>query len=334
MDRKSLCCFIPTKATCLHRINNVKGLSSCTDLLPYTALRGFVWLMGISIIMANILSMAYKSYEMNHTKKSNSIECLEILGLNFADLLSGVYLFIIGSGDMYYRNKYVHYAKLWRAGTSCRVAGGIVWFGVQMSSFILLLISVSRMYCVWKPFDIAILNIPKLVLLVTLFSLYTDIQSILQQTLLIAENSNVCIPLQVSVLDDSIVTKLHNYIMFASVVLNVVCMLGVLVLNMLIIFFSSKSRKSAGRERSRDDMIMIVRLFVISSTNFLTWIVALPLSVMSVAGYYIDPSITAWLSIVGIPMNSLINPVTYTFTTRAFRSWLREKLTPRKGLEG
>ena len=104
--------------------------------------------------------------------------------------------------------------------------------------------------------------------------------------------------------------------------LNVFCMIGILILNICTIHLTSKSRKSVGRRKTKDEKTLIVRMLILSCTNLLSWAVALPLSAMSVSGYDTDTSVTAWLAIVGIPINSLISPLVYTFTTRSFKVWL------------
>ena len=112
--------------------------------------------------------------------------------------------------------------------------------------------------------------------------------------------------------------------MFSAVMLNLLCMFGILVLNVLIICFPAKSCKSVRYKRSRDDMIDCN--YMVSATNFIKLTVALPLTIMSVTGYNIGLSVTGWLSILGIVPSSLVNPLACTFTTKTFRKWFITKL--------
>jgi len=39
---------------------------------------------------------------------------------------------------------------------------------------------------------------------------------------------------------------------------------------------------------------------------------------MSLAGYHINYGIISWIAVIGLPLNSLLNPILYTFSTSAF----------------
>jgi len=230
--------------------------------------------MALLTILTNGLSTIYKIYEVKTKKSATNLQNIGIIALNSVDLLSGLYLLIVATADSYYRGKYVDFAKIWRTSVACRAASGLLWFGMQMSTSILFMLSLVRMYSFWKPFSSSIVTLKRFWITLICTAVGLALQVIFQQIFLISENSHICMSLQVSLHDTSFRMRLHIYSIFIIVLFNVMCMVGILIMNVLSVFFISKSRKSAGRKKTRDENIMVARAFIVSLTNFLSWAVS------------------------------------------------------------
>ena len=133
-------------------------------------------------------------------------------------------------------------------------------------------------------------------------------------------NKYVCLILDVST--DTSYLSVENlatrYTLVFLLPINVVLLIVIFVLNCLTAWLIKKSRENAGRTKGSQEKTLVLRTLLVSVSNFASWCVVVPLGIMSLAGYRIKPGIVAWITLIGLPLNSLINPVLYTFSTAAF----------------
>jgi len=66
----------------------------------------------------------------------------------------------------------------------------------------------------------------------------------------------------------------------------------------------------------------VKQTLLVSLSNILPWTVVMPVACLSLSFYHIDPDVIPWLAVLALPVNSLLNPVVYTFTTKSFTNWL------------
>ena len=63
---------------------------------------------------------------------------------------------------------------------------------------------------------------------------------------------------------------------------------------------------------------MARRIFLIILTDFLCWFPISLLGIAALAGARIPPQVYAWVAVFILPLNSALNPLLYTVSTRAF----------------
>ena len=63
---------------------------------------------------------------------------------------------------------------------------------------------------------------------------------------------------------------------------------------------------------------MARRIFLIVLTDFLCWFPISLLGIAALAGARIPPQVYAWVAVFVLPLNSALNPLLYTVSTRAF----------------
>ena len=87
----------------------IDQFSDCEDLMRNKFLRVAVWLLGLSALLGNAFVMAWR-WRTRHKEPTKRVQTFLILNLALSDLLMGLYMIIIGSADMYYR-EVIHYFR-------------------------------------------------------------------------------------------------------------------------------------------------------------------------------------------------------------------------------
>ena len=135
-DSSLIGCFAP-----------VDLFSSCDDLLKDGALRAFIWILGLSALVGNVLVIALRVFR-KEAVKANPIQSRMIFNLAFSDLMMGLYMLIIASADQHYRGDYAIHADDWRNSGTCQFAGFLSALSSEVSVFLITLLSFDRLVCV------------------------------------------------------------------------------------------------------------------------------------------------------------------------------------------
>lgn len=141
-----LCSFAPNVRVCLPRSD---GISSLQHLLDNIILRISVWMVATIACFGNIFVLVGRHF-MHET---NAVHSFFIKNLAAADLLMGVYLFIIGIHDIRFRNEYILHEAQWRRSWQCKFSGVIATISTEGSVFILAVITADRYYSILRPFN-------------------------------------------------------------------------------------------------------------------------------------------------------------------------------------
>ena len=116
-------------------------------------LRVLMWILGISALIGNIFVIVFRlksSKNPNHGK--SNVESILVSNLAVSDLLMGVYMVIIASADMYYRDVYMFYAGHWQRHFGCALTGFLAVMSSEASVFFLTVLSIDRFLCIVFPF--------------------------------------------------------------------------------------------------------------------------------------------------------------------------------------
>jgi hypothetical protein len=84
--------------------------SSCEDLMRLSALQTMLWLIGLSALVGNALTILYRLvYDRSRLRLGYGIF---VTNLALADFLMGIYLLIIAVADAFFRKRYSYFKKL------------------------------------------------------------------------------------------------------------------------------------------------------------------------------------------------------------------------------
>ncbi|XP_064489442.1 relaxin receptor 1-like isoform X7 [Ornithodoros turicata] len=92
-------------------------------------------------------------------------------------------------------------------------------------------------------------------------------------------------------------------------------------------FAITDSRIGLRSTQQQQDCIIAKRFAFIVGTNFFCWMPIVIMKIAAIAGMPISEALYAWVAVFLLPVNSALNPVLYTLTTRLFRQRLNRFLS-------
>ncbi|KAM9203404.1 LOW QUALITY PROTEIN: relaxin receptor 2 [Mergus octosetaceus] len=306
------------------------GISSFEDLLANNVLRVFVWVIACVTCFGNLLVIGMRSF----IKAENETHAMSIKILCCADCLMGVYLFFIGVFDVKYRGQYKKYAVLWMESLPCHIMGFIAMLSTEVSVLLLTYLTLEKYLVIVFPFS----NIRpgKQKTIVILISIW--IAGFVIAIIPFCDKdffgnyygkNGVCFPLNSDRMEE-IGGNRYSLSIF----------LGVNLLAFVIIVFSYVSmfcsiqktalQTSEMRSHIHRDVAIANRFFFIVFTDAICWIPVFVIKILSLFQVEILDTVTSWIVIFVLPINSALNPILYTLTTSFFKEKLKQSLGSRR----
>lgn len=124
-------------------------ISSCEDLLRSDVHRALLWAFCLLAMAGNATCLAVRLL-VRRTALSDGFNVL-VTNLNLADLLMGVYLALVGAGDLLNRGRYLSLEERWLSGAACKAAGVLFLLSRETSVFLVGLITLDRLLRVRFP---------------------------------------------------------------------------------------------------------------------------------------------------------------------------------------
>ena len=123
------------------------------EMIAHKSLQTAFWVIGILVIASNLYVIAITSKLLRKTKLSTSLQCqhLIILNISCADLIMGIYLFVIAIYSVIYSD---HYGKVdyeWRTSFRCSLVGSLAILSSEASCFLMVILTSLRLYLIYKP---------------------------------------------------------------------------------------------------------------------------------------------------------------------------------------
>ncbi|XP_070839934.1 relaxin receptor 2a isoform X3 [Chaetodon trifascialis] len=310
------CSYAPHVRSCKP---NTDGLSSFEDLLANMVLRVSVWVMAFITCFGNLLVIGMRSL----IRAENNLHAACIKVLCCADCLMGVYLFFVGVFDVKFRGQYNRNALLWMESMECRTIGFLAMLSSEVSVLLLTYLTLEKFLVIVFPFSN--LRPSKLQTGVVLASIWL-LGFIIAAVPLMNEDvfgnyygrNGVCFPLH-SDRQEKPIAKGYSTGIFLG--LNLLAFL-VIVFSYSSMFYSIyKTGINATDLRSRlhRDVAVANRFFFIVFSDALCWIPIFLVKVLSLLEVEIPGTISSWVVIFILPINSALNPILYTLTTSFFR---------------
>ncbi|MXQ84785.1 hypothetical protein E5288_WYG016727 [Bos mutus] len=317
------CSYAPHVRICMPLTD---GISSFEDLLANNILRVFVWVIAFITCFGNLFVIGMRSF----IKAENTTHATSIKILCCADCLMGVYLFFIGLCDLKYRGQYQKYALLWMESLQCRLLGFLAMLSTEVSVLLLTYLTLEKFLAVVFPFS----NIRpgKWQTLAVLICIWI-VGFLIAVTPLWKEDyfgnfygkNGVCFPLYYDQTED-IGSKGYSLGIFLGV--NLLAFL-IIVFSYTVMFCSIQKtalQTSDVRSHMGREVAVANRFFFIVFSEAICWIPVFVIKILSLSRVEIPDTITSWVVIFFLPVNSALNPILYTLTTSFFKDKLKQLL--------
>ncbi|KAM9237996.1 relaxin receptor 1 isoform 1-T1 [Dugong dugon] len=298
---------------------NTDGISSVENLLASIIQRIFVWVVSAVTCFGNIFVICMRPY----IRSENKLHAMSIISLCCADCLMGIYLFVIGAFDLKFRGEYNKHAQLWMESVHCQLVGSLAILSTEVSVLLLTFLTLEKYICIVYPFRCLrpgkCRTITVLILIWTIGFIVAFVPLSNKEFFRNYYGTNgVCFPLHS---EDTESTGAQIY--------SVAIFLGINLAAFIIIVFSygsmfysvhqSAITTTEIRNQVNKEMMLAKRFFFIVFTDALCWIPIFILKFLSLLQVEIPGTINSWVVIFILPINSALNPILYTLTTRPFK---------------
>ncbi|KAM5278873.1 relaxin receptor 2 isoform 2-T2 [Hipposideros larvatus] len=317
------CSYAPHIRICMPLTD---GISSFEDLLANDILRTCVWVIAFITCFGNLFVIGMRSF----IKAENTTHAMSIKILCCADCLMGVYLFFVGFFDIQYRGQYQKYALLWMESVPCRLMGLLAVLSTEVSVLLLTYLTLEKFLVIVFPFSnirpgkrqtsIILIGIWIVGFLIAVIPLWNE-----DYFGNFYGKNGVCYPLYDDQTED-IGSKGYSLGIFLGV--NLLAFL-IIVFAYLIMFCSIQKTALQSSEVTHHigrEVAVANRFFFIVFSDAICWIPVFVIKILSLFRVEIPGTITSWIVIFFLPVNSALNPILYTLTTSFFKDKLKQLL--------
>ncbi|KAI5936271.1 Relaxin receptor 2, partial [Manis javanica] len=305
------CSYAPHVRICMPLTD---GISSFEDLLANNILRIFVWVIAFITCLGNLFIFGMRSI----IKAENTTHAMSIKILCCADCLMGVYLFFIGFSHMKYRGQYQKYTLLWMESLQCCLIGFLALLSTNVSVLLLTYLTLEKFLAIVFPFSnlrpgkrqtsVILLGIWIVGFLIAVIPFWNE-----DYFGNFYGKNGVCFPLYYDQTED-VGSKGYSLGIFLGV--NLLAFL-IIVFSYTIMFCSiqktalqtSDVKNHIGRE-----VAVANRFFFIVFSDAICWIPVFVIKILSLFQVEIPGTITSWVVIFFLLVNSALNPILYTLT--------------------
>uniref|UniRef100_A0A8C3XL03 G-protein coupled receptors family 1 profile domain-containing protein n=1 Tax=Chelydra serpentina TaxID=8475 RepID=A0A8C3XL03_CHESE len=302
------------------------GISSFENLLVVNVLRVFVWIIACVTCFGNLFVIGMRSF----IRAENKTHTTSIKMLCCAACLMGVYLFSIGVFDIKYHGQYKKYAVLWMESLPCHIMGFLAMFSTEVSVLLLTYLTLEKYLVIVFPFsNIGPGKHQTIIILVSIWFIGLVIAIIPFWDEDFFGNyygkNGVCFPLY-SDQTEEIGGKGYSLGIFLGV--NLLAFI-IIVFSYVSMFYSIQKtalRTSEVRSNIHMDVAVANQFFFIVFTNSICWIPVFVIKILSLFQVEIPGTVTSWIVIFILPINSALNPILYTLTTTFFKEKLKQLL--------
>ncbi|XP_068181653.1 relaxin receptor 1 [Antennarius striatus] len=298
---------------------NTDGISSFEDLLANIVLRVFVWVVSATTCFGNIFVICMRSY----IRSENKLHAMCIISLCCADGLMGIYLFMIGAYDLKFRGEYNRHAQAWMDSAQCQVIGSLAMLSTEVSVLLLTYLTLEKYICIVYPFQYLTPGWRRTVTIlfgIWMFGFTVAFLPLACKGLFrnFYGTNGVCFPLH-SEQPETVWAHVYSIVIFLG--LNLVAFL-IIVLSYASMFYNIQRTGTQATKYSnhiKKEVTIAKRFFSIVITDSLCWIPIFILKILSLLQVEIPGTISSWVVIFILPINSALNPILYTLTTRPFK---------------
>lgn len=308
---------------------NTDGISSFEHLLANIILRVFVWVIACITCLGNLCVICMRSCVVTES----SAHTMAIKSLCCADGLMGIYLFVIGAFDLKYSGEYNRHAQSWMASVPCQLVGSLAMLSSEVSVLLLTYMTLEKYLSIVFPFSYRRAGRKQTASVLAAIWLLGLSLSIVP--LCCKESfgnyygrNGVCFPLQSELGEQpsarGFSTTIYLGLNLAAFITIVFAYTGM--------FYSIRitTCRTAESNVCPRDVAVAKRFFFIVFTDALCWIPIFLLKLLSLLQVEIPGTVTSWVVIFILPINSALNPILYTITTAPFQEKVKGCLHTRR----
>ncbi|XP_051825148.1 relaxin receptor 1-like [Antechinus flavipes] len=321
-DHFQYCSYAPHVRSCQP---NTDGISSLENLLANLLLRVFVWVIACATCLGNLFVVCMRTLIVpENFQHAMAIKCLCC-----ADFLMGVYLFFIGASDLRYAGEYNKHAQAWMASPQCQAVGCLAMLSSEVSVLLLTYVTLEKYVGIVFPFSHY--RAGRRQTLLTLVAIW-----LVGFTIAVVPfwsrgpfgnyygSNGVCFPLHFDTPNNAMAQH-YSTAIFLGV--NLVAFITMVIAYSSMFHSVRVSRARSAKPSSFAREVSIAkRFFFIVFTDALCWLPIFLLKLLSLLHLEIPGTVTSWVVIFILPINSALNPVLYTITTTPFQEKLKQCL--------
>ncbi|KAH9490750.1 hypothetical protein Btru_051142, partial [Bulinus truncatus] len=321
-DNYKLCCPQVTGPGIPQHVCGLVGdaISSCGDLIADMAKRTLLWVMAIAALFGNAAVIIFRVF-INRAMFKVSYGMF-VISLGVADFMMGVYLLIIASVDIFYRDIYVLHEKYWRLSALCTFSGFLSTLSSESSIFFVSLITLDRFLAMKFPFGQHRFSKTSSIFSTVLawaLSFIIALMPVIYPDWLVYSSNGMCLGLPLTGSGEPGWMYSLTIFIFLNFVMFVLIAIG-----QVAIYRSLGGRKKISMHnpsRRKNEIDVAKQLFIIAVTDFLCWFPISVLGLLSIKGQIVSREMYAWLIVFVIPLNSAVNPMIYT-VPMIYKKWI------------
>ena len=236
------------------------------------------------------------------------------LSLAFADIFMGIYLITIASEDLVTINRYSEFAVSWQTGHGCQFAGFCAILSSVLSVYTLLVITIERVYTIRYAMEARQLNkIHAVVIMAVGWVAGIFIAALPLFGVSSYGRVSICLPFETRRTIDLV------YVAFLLIFTGV-CTFVIVASYIYLFYIVARKRRTYASLSSREELILAFRMSLLVFTDFACWF---PIAFFGLTASFGKPLIgvddSKFLLIFIFPINSCLNPILYSFSTKSFR---------------
>ncbi len=234
-----------------------------------------------------------------------------------ADFTSALPLVILWSADLHYKGHYTTHEMGWKSGFWCHVSFSLTSGYHLLSPFLLCFFTLSRFMVVKHPmktnFKKTKFVFRRVGLLFCTFLSLAAVMSLLMWIQQVEVPLGFCSPF----LDPTNTLTLVEVLTWTAVISQIFSALFIIVLHIMLIRAVQKSQEAVKHSTSKQtsNAPIIVQIIVLTGSNILCWI---PSDVVYLVSFFLahyPVTMVIWITVAVAPINSVLNPVVFIFTT-------------------
>ena len=288
------------------------------------------WIFGVSAFIGNGFVIGWRicPHPGRKQRSANRAQSILVTNLAIADGLMGVYMLIIASADVYYRDQYAYFAEAWQTSLICKFAGFLSVLSSEASVFFMTVISIDRGIAIIAPFSRLNLKTKGVAIVVTVVWMMSVLVSVMPVLVkgyfgnAFYGRSTVCLALPLTA--DRPAGWQYSVTLFLGV--NCLAFIIMLICYSAIYITIKQSRKSADVAQRSGEIALAIRMGFLVFTDFACWMPIIIMGLLALGtDVTISPEMYVWTAVFILPLNSSLNPYMYTILTREVANRQRRK---------